>query len=147
MFVLPRVRLERSDALDPPATENAVGANHQGDNHQDVRGEILGAAADIGIEIAGGQVFNHANDQTTDDSADDRVESAQNNHGKHLETDERELVIDPEHGPRDDASKRRDDPGHGPSESKVALYIDRHRHLIARTPPKRLDTPVTANCT
>src|ERR1700755_1798130 len=107
MLVLPRVRLERSDTLDPPATENAVGANHQSDNHQDVRGEILRTAAYIGIEIAGGQIFDHTNDQTADDSANDRVESTQNNHRKHLETDERQLVIDPEHGPPDDASQRR----------------------------------------
>ena len=67
------------------------------DDHQHVGHEILGAAADIGVEIAGRQVLDDADDQPADHRADDRIEPAQDHHRKHLEADQRQLVVDAEH--------------------------------------------------
>src|SRR5262249_14007433 len=92
-----------SNAFDQRSAENAVGPDHHDEDHQDVGREVLRAAADIGVEIAGGQILDHAHDQSADDGADHRVEAAQDDDRKHLETNERELVIDPQHGAPDDA--------------------------------------------
>ena len=47
------------------------------DDHQHVGRKILGAAADVGVEIAGGQAFHHADDEPADHGAEDRVEPAE----------------------------------------------------------------------
>src|SRR5271166_5325646 len=49
-------RRTSSHALDPATAEHALRPQHQGDDHQHVRSEILGTAADIRIEIARRQV-------------------------------------------------------------------------------------------
>src|SRR5262249_17012621 len=92
----------RSDSLDQPAAKNAVRPDHQRENHENVRGKILRAATDIRVEIPGGQVLGHADDQPAHYRSDNRVEAAQNHDGKHLEPDDGKLIVDPEHGTPDD---------------------------------------------
>ena len=119
-------------ALDPAAAEDAVGPDHQDQDHQHVGREILGAAADIRVEIAGRQVLDDADDQPADHRADDRIEAAQDHHREHLQADQRQLVVDAEHRAPDDAAQRRDDAGHRPGQREIALDVDAHghRHLL-----------------
>ena len=64
-----------SHALDDSFTEDAVGANHQGEDHEDVGGEVFGAAADVGVDVAGRDVLDDADDEASDDRARDRIQS------------------------------------------------------------------------
>src|SRR5579863_2658249 len=100
--------------LDQPAAEDAVGPDHEHQDHQEIGREILGAAADIGIEIASGQVLDNADDQSTDHGTDHGVEPAENDHGKDFEPDDAELVVDAEHGAPNYAAQCRDDARHRP---------------------------------
>src|SRR6516164_7568229 len=117
-----------SHALDTAAAEDAFGPQHQGYDHQHVGSEILCAAADIGVEVAGGEVFDDAYDQPADHRAEDRVEAAEDDDRKHFETDESKLVVDAEHRAPDDPAKGRYDARHRPSEREIATNIDPHRH-------------------
>src|SRR6516164_5369170 len=121
-----------SHALDTAAAEEAFWPQHQGYDHQHVRSEILRAAADIGVEVAGGEVFDDAYDQPADHRAEDRIETAEDDDGKHFETDESKLVVDAKHRAPDDPAKGRDHARHRPSEGEIAPDIDpyRHRHLL-----------------
>ena len=55
--------------LDDLLAEDAVGADHQRHDHQHVGGEVLGAAADVGVDVAGGHVLHDAHDQAAHDGA------------------------------------------------------------------------------
>src|SRR6185437_16235851 len=105
--------------LDPARAEHAVRPYHEHQDHQHVRREILSAAADIGVEIAGCEVLYHAHDQAADHRAADGIQSAQDNHGKHLQPDERELHVDTQHRAPHHAAECRDDAGHRPGECEV----------------------------
>src|SRR6516164_3019310 len=78
-----------SNSLDQSPAEDAVGPDHQRDDHQDVRGEVLGAAADVRIEIAGREILDDTDDDPADHGTDDRVEAAENHHRKHFQTHHR----------------------------------------------------------
>ena len=65
-----------SDTLDNRLAEDAVGSNHQDNYHQHIRRKILGAAANIGIDIAGSERLDDADDETADNYANDRVQAA-----------------------------------------------------------------------
>src|SRR5438105_15763941 len=88
------------------------------------RSEVLGAAPDVGVEIASGDVLDDADDQPADDRARHRVHAAQDDHREDLEADQRELDIDAEQVAPHDAPERRDDAGHRPREREVALDVD-----------------------
>src|ERR1044071_10477101 len=74
-----------SHPLDDLLAEDAVGPDHQGQNHQDVGREVLGAAAHVRIDEARGEVLHEADDEPADDGPGDRVEPAQDHHRKDLE--------------------------------------------------------------
>src|SRR5215813_12699702 len=56
-----------SDPLDDALAEHAVGANHQRDDHQDVRRKVFRAAADDRVDVAGRDTLDDADDQSADD--------------------------------------------------------------------------------
>src|SRR6516162_9821170 len=118
----------QSNSLYQSPAEDAVGPDHQRDDHQDVRSEVVGAAADVRIEIAGREILDDADDDPADHGTDDRVKAAENHHRKHFQTHHRELVVDAEHRSPHHAAERRNDPGHRPGERKVAADVDAHRH-------------------
>src|SRR5262249_18570554 len=115
-----------SYALDDFLAENAVWANHQRGDHQHVRREVFGAAADVGIDVPGGEIFHHADDEPAQDRAGNGVEPAENHDRKHLEAHEREVHVDPEEIAPENAAERRDDAGHRPRHAEVALDVDPH---------------------
>src|SRR6185436_4644319 len=117
-----------SDPLDDALAEDAVGANHERQDHEDVGREVLGAAAHVGIDVAGRHVLHDAHDETADDGAGDRVEPAQDHHREHLETDQRQVDVHAEHVSAENAAERRHDPGHGPGQAEVTLDVDAHGH-------------------
>src|SRR5262245_61612763 len=51
-----------SHALDHRLAEDAVRANHQGHDHEHVRGEVLGAAPHVGVDVAGGHALDDSHD-------------------------------------------------------------------------------------
>src|SRR5262245_56236261 len=57
----------RSYAFDDAFAEDTVRANHQRQDHQDVRREILGAAAHVRVDVPGGHVLHDADDEPADD--------------------------------------------------------------------------------
>src|SRR5881409_407080 len=113
-----------SHAFDDAFAEDAVGANHQREDHQDVRREVLGAAADVGVDVAGRHVLHDADDEPADDRPRNRVEAAEDHHGENLEAHEREVHVDAEHVAPEHAAQRGDDAGHGPRHAEVALHVD-----------------------
>src|SRR5438067_13778345 len=92
--MVPSLFHHRLHALDAAPTEHAFRPDHQDQDHQHVRCEVFGAAADIRIEIAGGEIFDDADDQPADDGAHDRVETAQNYDRENPEADQCQLVVD-----------------------------------------------------
>src|SRR5207302_1239431 len=106
--------LRKLHALDAAPAEDALGADHQDQDHQHIRSKVLGAAANARIEIAGREVLDDADDQAADHRPDHRIEAAQDHHRKHLETDQRELVVNAEHRAPNHTAKRRDDARHRP---------------------------------
>src|SRR5437868_4873354 len=92
--------------LDPARAENAIGPEHQGDYHDHVGREVLGAAAHIGIEVAGGEALDEADDQAAHYGADHGVEAAEDDHGKHLQADQRQVDVDTEHAAPDHGDDR-----------------------------------------
>src|SRR5262245_60087687 len=123
-----RARMRASYTLDDPLSEDSVGPDHQGNDHQDVGGEIFGATAHDGVDVAGGHVLDNADDEAADDGARDRVEPAQDDHGEHFETHQGQVGVDAEHVAPENAAERRDDPGHRPGQAEVPLDINAHRH-------------------
>src|SRR6266508_5595314 len=87
------------DPLDDFLAEDAVGPNHEGDDHQDVRREVLGATAHVGIHIPGGDVLDNAHDEAADDGPRNGIEAAEDDHRKHLEADQSEVHVDPDDVP------------------------------------------------
>src|SRR5439155_19157872 len=114
--------------LDPVRAEHAVGLEHQGDDHHHVGREVLGAAADVGVEVAGGQALDQADDEATYHGAEDGIETAEDDHRKHLEAHQHQVDVDAQHAAPDDAAERRDGAGHGPGQREIALDVDAHGH-------------------
>src|SRR4026207_1729214 len=85
-----------SDPLDDAFAEDAVGPDHEREDHQDVGGEVLGAAAPVGIDVAGGDVLDDADDQPAHDRARDRVQAAQDHDREDLEPHQRQVDVDAE---------------------------------------------------
>src|SRR5260370_21747275 len=98
-----------SHPLDDSLPEDAVGANHQREDHQDVRCEVLGAAAHVGIDVAGGDVLHDADDEPADDGPRDRIETAEDHDREDLEADQRQAHVDAQHVPPQDTAQGRDD--------------------------------------
>src|SRR5439155_9502426 len=117
-----------SYALDDAFTEDTVGANHEGEDHEDVGREVLGAAADIGVDVAGGDVLDDTDDEAADDRARNGVEPTQDDHREHLEADQRQVHVDAEQVAPQDAAQRRHDAGHRPRHAEVTLDVDAHGH-------------------
>ena len=65
--------------------EDPVGADHQGQDHQHVGGEILGAAAHVRVDVAGGDALHDPHDESAHDGPRNRVEAAQDHDREHLE--------------------------------------------------------------
>src|SRR5215471_6357507 len=120
-------------ALDAAAAENSLRPHHQDQNHQHVGRKVLGAAADIGIEVAGSEILDDADNQPADHRTQYRVETAEDHDRKHFQPDQRELIVNAQHRSPHNAAERRDDPRHRPGEGEIAPDIDahRHRHLLA----------------
>src|SRR5438876_34738 len=76
-----------SHSFDDPLAEDAVGPDHQGQDHQDVRCEVFGATAHVRIDVAGGDVLHDADDEPADDRPRDRIETAEDHDRKDLEAD------------------------------------------------------------
>src|SRR2546421_8989764 len=121
-----------SYSLDDAFAEDAVGTNHQRHDHEDVGGEVLGAAAHVRIDVAGRHVLHDPHDEAAHDGAGDGVEPAQDHHREHLEADQREVDVHAEQVAPENAAQRRHDTGHGPRQAEVALHVDAHghRHLL-----------------
>src|SRR6185436_4913461 len=117
-----------SYAFDNPLAEDAVRANHQGEDHQDVGGEVFGAAAHVRIDIAGGDVLDDADDEPAHDRTRDGVQPAQDHDREHLEPHQRQVHVDAEQVSPQHAAQRRDDAGHGPRHAEVPLDVDAHGH-------------------
>src|SRR4030095_16882959 len=100
----PQARYARSDSFDDAFAEHAVRANHERENHEDVGRKVLGAAADVGIDVPGGDVLDNADDEAADDRAGDRVEPAEDHDRKHLEADQRQVHVDAGEVSPDDAA-------------------------------------------
>src|SRR2546427_12159714 len=83
-----------SYAFDDLLAEDAVGPNHQRQDHQDVRREVLRPAADVRINVARGDVLHDAYDQRTEDRPRDRADPAQDHDRDTLEAHDRETPID-----------------------------------------------------
>src|SRR5947207_8709159 len=86
-----------SHSLDDAFAEDAVGPDHQRDDHEHVGGEVLGAAADVGVDVPGGNVLDDADDEAADHGARNRVQPAQDHDRADLEADEREVDVHAEH--------------------------------------------------
>src|SRR5215470_14073130 len=128
------------DPFDDLLAEDAVRPDHQGQDHQDVRREVLGPAAYVRVHVAGGHVLHDADDQPADHRARDRVEPAQDHNREYLEAHQRQVDVDAQQVAPDDPAERGDDPGHRPGETEVPLYVDSHRHrdlLTVRDRPHR----------
>src|SRR6185437_15350575 len=112
------------DPFDPVRAEHAVWLEHQHEDHKHIGCEILGAAADIGVEVASRQTLDHADDQSADHRTDDGIKAAQDHNGKHLEPNQCEVHVDAKHAAPDHAAKCRYRAGHGPGEREITLNID-----------------------
>src|SRR5678816_2198814 len=117
-----------SHPLDDALAEDAVGTNHEGEDHQHVRGEVFRTAPHVRIDVTRGHVLHDADDEAAHDGAGDGVESAQDDHGKDLEPHQGEVDVDAEQVAPEDAAECGHDPGHGPGQPEVALHVDAHRH-------------------
>src|SRR5437667_8742735 len=71
-----------SHSFDDFFAEDAVRPDHEGQDHQHVGREVLGAAAHVGIDVARGDVFHDPHDEAADDGPRDGVEAAQDHHRK-----------------------------------------------------------------
>src|SRR3989441_7105335 len=79
--------------LDDLLAEDTVGTDHQRQDHQHVRREVLGAAADPGVDVAGRHVLHDPDDEAPDDRARDRIQPAQDHDREDLEADQREVDV------------------------------------------------------
>src|SRR5205814_4200631 len=102
----------------------AVRANHQREDHQDVRCEVFGATAHVGIDVAGGDVLHDADDEPPDDGPGDRIETTEDHDRENLEADQRQVHVDAQHVSPQDAAQGRDDTRHGPRQPEVPLDVD-----------------------
>src|SRR5438094_745225 len=118
----------RSHSLDDGFAEDAVRPNHQRDDHEHVRREVLGAAADQRVDEARGDVLDDAHDQAADDGPGNGVEPAEDDDREDLEADEGEIRIHAEEIAPQHAAEGGDDAGHRPREPEVPLDVDAHRH-------------------
>src|SRR5919106_1930253 len=114
--------------LDDAFAEDAIGPDHQGDDHEHVGREVLGATADVGVHVAGGDVLHEADDQAADDGARNRGEPAEDHDREHLEAHQREVHVNAQHAAPKDPAEGGDDPRHRPREPEVPLDVDAHGH-------------------
>src|ERR1700694_3461428 len=77
-----------SHSFDDFFTEDAVGPDHEGQDHQHVGREVLGAAAHVRIDVACGEILHDPDDEAADDGPGDGIEPAQDHHRKDLEADQ-----------------------------------------------------------
>src|SRR5215813_9222525 len=93
-----------SHTLNPATAEDPFRSHHQHRDHQHIRSKVLGAAADVGVEITSCEVFDNTNEQPSNNGAYNRIKPAENDHREHLKADQRKLVVDAEHRSPDDAA-------------------------------------------
>src|ERR671915_1820640 len=77
-----------SDPLDDFFAEEAVGPHHQHDEHEQERDEVLGAAAHVGVDVAGADTLHRPDDETAHHGTPHGVEAAQDHHREDLEAHE-----------------------------------------------------------
>src|SRR5216684_158110 len=58
-----------SNPLDPDLAEQAVGPHHEDEHQRHERGDLLHPAAEHRVEVAAGEVFEHADEQAAEDGA------------------------------------------------------------------------------
>src|SRR5690349_14204853 len=92
--------------FDDALTEHSVRPNHQRQNHQHVRREVFGSAAHERIDVPGGDVLDDTDDEPADHRAGNRVEPAENHHGKDFEANQRQIHVDAEHVAPEHAAER-----------------------------------------
>src|SRR4029453_932345 len=114
--------------LDDAFAEDAVGPDHQREDHQDVGREVLGAAADQRVDVAGRDVLDDADDEAADDRAGDGIEATRDDPRDPLEAGQPQGHGDAEQVAPQDAAERRHHAGHGPRDAEVALDVDAHGH-------------------
>src|SRR5438046_2066725 len=67
-----------SDSVYDAFAEDAVGANHEREDHEDVRREVLGPTSDVRVDVAGRDVLHDPDDETADDRSGNGVEATEN---------------------------------------------------------------------
>src|SRR5215510_3930624 len=92
-----RVRLRLAlHTLDGLAAEEAIGLDHEGEDHEDVGQEVLGAAADVWIDVAGGHALHRPDQESSDHGSWHAVEPAEDHGRKDLEANKSEVGVDTE---------------------------------------------------
>src|SRR3989442_14152683 len=117
-----------SDALDDLAAEESVRPDHQGENHEDVGQEVLGAPAHVGIDVAGGHALDTADDEPAHDGAGDAVEATQDDIREDLEPDQADRRVHAQHAAPHAAADGGRQPGEGPREREHEENIEAHPH-------------------
>src|SRR6266508_5208477 len=117
-----------SHPLDDLAAEEPVRPDHEGQDHEDVRQEVLGPAAHIGIDIAGGDALDAADDEPAEDGPGHAVQASEDHRGEYLEADQRQLGVHPEHITPDDTADTGGEPRDSPRQGEDETNLDAHRH-------------------
>src|SRR5688500_16112499 len=117
-----------SDPFDDFFAEEAVGPHHQHDEHEQERDEVLGAAAHVGVDVAGGDAFHGPHGQAAQYGAADGVEAAQDHHREDLEAHEGEVRVHPEDVPPDQPARGGGHAGHRHGRAEGPRHGDTHGH-------------------
>src|SRR5258708_14506254 len=133
-----------SYALDDLLAEEALGAEQQEDEGDDVGEPVFDGAADEGAPVDLAEFLAHAHDEAADDGARHRREAAQDQHRQGLEGDQREAELHAALGAPHDAGHDGDEAGHRPHDDPDGLErdADRQRGLaVARRRAHRAPDP------
>src|SRR5258708_8276633 len=105
-----------SHPLDSYLAEETVRTHHENEDQRHEGGDFLHAAAEAGVQIAAGEIFQHADEQAAEDGAADAVESAHDHHRQHLEAEDGERPVDAApHAAEHDPPPRAPPPPHPPA--------------------------------
>src|SRR5918996_2127454 len=106
--------LPSSYAFDDLFAEQALGADQQKCEGEDVGEPVFDGAADEGAPVDLAEFFADADDEAADDGAGDGLEAAEDEDGERLEGDERQAELHAALGAPHDAGHDRHDPRHRP---------------------------------
>src|SRR6266550_2493608 len=84
----------RLNAPNDLLAEESFGSDQKEDERKHIREPSLDSAADVRTQIDLGEFFRCADDEATEDSAGNRIESAEDQHRQRLQCDESQRVLD-----------------------------------------------------